>query len=359
MTSRTLEELAALCGAEVEGDGSLVVTGPAGLDDAEPGTISFLAQPKYAARLGTTRASAVVVARSLVFDRGDLALLRCEDPERAFTEVVLAFAPPATPLPEGAAPSAVVDGTATVAAGARIGPHVSIGPGARVESGATLHAGVRVGAGSRIGADTVVHANVVMYPNTIVGERCILHSGTVLGADGLGFRPENGGWTKIPQVGNVVIEDDVEIGANVTIDCARFGSTRVGAGTKIDNLVQLGHNVQIGKHCMILAQVGIAGSTIVEDGAILAGQVGVAGHLRIGARARLAAKSGVSKDVPAGEDWFGIPAGPSRQFLRRKAQVDRLPEEVASLRAEIASLSARLEERESSEAPGGSSSSSG
>lgn len=344
MKPRTLDEIADLCGADVEGDGSIEVAGPASLDEAEAGHVSFLAQANYVRKLDTTRATAVVVARDLAVDRDDLVLLRCDDPELAFTEVVLAFAPAIpTPAP-GVHPDASVDESARVDPDASVAAQASVGPDAEIGAGAVLHPGARVGASARIGAGTVLHPNVVVYPHCVVGERCVLHAGVVIGADGLGFRFEGGAWIKTPQVGNVVVEDDVEIGANTAIDCARFGSTRIGAGTKIDNLVHLAHNVQVGRSSLILAQVGVAGSTAIGNGVVLAGQVGVAGHVNIGDGVRVAAQSGVSKDVPPGQELFGTPAGPRRETIRKKIAIDKAPAQIAELRAEFAELHAGVAE---------------
>ncbi|MEM9380072.1 MAG: UDP-3-O-(3-hydroxymyristoyl)glucosamine N-acyltransferase [Planctomycetota bacterium] len=350
MGSRTLDELAALCGGSVVGDGSCEIAGPAGLDEAGPGQISFLAQKGYADKLASTRATAVVVATDQAVDRDDLHLVRCDEPEIAFTEIVLAFAPEIPPVAPGVDPTAVVDPTAELADDVRIGPHVTVGAGARIDADVTVHAGVRIGPLSVVGEGSCLHPNVVLYPRTILGARCVVHAGTVLGSDGLGFRNEGGRWIKTPQVGNVVLEDDVEVGANVAIDCARFGSTVVGAGTKIDNLVHLAHNVQTGEHCLLLAQVGIAGSSTLGSHVILAGQVGVAGHLHIGDGARVAAQSGLAKDVPAGMEMFGSPAGPSREKLKKLFGAERAGEEVSKLKKELRRL--REEVRALTEASG-------
>ena len=343
MSARTLDEIAALCGADLEGDGSVEITGPSGLADAAEGQISFLTQASYASQLETTSASAVVVSRDAVVDREGLALLRCDDPEKAFTKVVLAFAPAVPPIPVGVDASAVVDASAELGEGVRIGPLASVGAGAVIGPEVVLHAGVRVGACSEVGRGTELHANVVLYPHTRIGERCVVHGGTVLGSDGFGFLFDGTRWAKTPQVGNVVLGDDVEIGAGVTIDCARFGSTVLEEGCRVDNLVHVGHNVQVGKHSLLLAQVGIAGSTSIGNGVILAGQVGVAGHLSIGDGVQVAAKSGVTKDLPAGGQFYGYPAGPRRSRLRAIARAERIPGKVEDLRSEVEELRARLD----------------
>ncbi len=338
MTSRTLAELAQLCGAVVDGDPALTVEGPAALADAGPREISFLANPRYVPQLATTKAGAVVVARDCASSRADLVLLRCDDPNRAFTAVIEAFAPRDPAPAPGVHPSAVVAPDAHVDPSASVGPNCTIASGARVGARSLLVAGVSIGREAQVGEDCVLHPAVVLYARVRVGDRVLMHAGTVLGADGFGFEPTRTGWTKIPQCGTVIIEDDVEIGANVTIDRARFGATRIGRGVKIDNLVQVGHNVVIGDGALVIAQVGIGGSTRIGKRVILAGQTGVTGHTTIGDGARIGARSGVESDVPAGADYFGSPARPRVEALRAWSLATRLPE----MRERIKDLERRL-----------------
>ena len=308
MPTKTLAELSELCGAELRGDAAIRVEGVAGLGEAGPSEISFLSSAKYRETFLSTRAAAVLVPRDFECPRADLALLVCEDPSASFTRVIGAFAVPEPEPVAGVHPTAVVEASARVGAGASIGPLVTVGEGAQIGEGAVLLSGVRIGRGVEIGAGTVLHPSVVCYPAVRIGERCIVHAGAVLGADGFGFEPvrdPDRPWRKIPQCGTVVVEDDVEIGANATIDRARFGATRIGRGAKIDNLVHIAHNVVIGRGALIIAQVGIAGSTRVGDRAILAGQAGINGHIEIGAGARIAAQAGVFGDVPPGADYLG------------------------------------------------------
>ncbi|MEO0660126.1 MAG: UDP-3-O-(3-hydroxymyristoyl)glucosamine N-acyltransferase [Planctomycetota bacterium] len=337
----TAGALAELCGGTVEGDASLELRGPAGLDDAAPDEVSFLAQESYAAQLATTRAGAVLLGPDVRAAEGR-TVIRCTDPERAFTAVVVAFAPQDPGLAPGVHPAAVVDPSARLGEDVRVGATAVVGPGAVLGDGVRVHPGAFVGAFAEVGAGTELMPRAVLYARTEVGERCIVHAGAVLGADGFGFHFD-GGWKKTPQVGRVVLEDDVEVGANTAIDCARFGATRIGAGTKIDNLVHVAHNCQIGRGCLLLAHVGIAGSTVVEDGVILAGQVGVGGHLRVGKGARVKGGSGVTKNVPPGEEWFGYPAGPSIERFRQIKGAERAGAEVRKLKAELRSLRAELE----------------
>ena len=328
----SLFELARLCGARLVGDAARLVTGPASLEDATPDEVTFLADRRYLPRLATTRAAAVIVPQDVAAPRADLALLHCADPQRAFSRVVEAFTPE-RPLPElGVHPSAVVDPTARVSPEARVGPLCLIGPGARVAEGAVLHGRVTLGACASVGAGTVLHPGVVLYPYVRLGERCIVHAGSVLGADGFGFEPGPAGWEKTPQGGSVIVEDDVEIGANVTIDCARFKATVIERNAKIDNLVHVAHNCRLGRSSMLLAQVGIAGSTVVGPGAIVAGQAGVAGHLEIGAGARVGGAAAVFRDVPPGEDWWGVPAVPKLEAIKRAKALERWGDLVRELR---------------------------
>lgn len=342
MPERTLSEIAASCGAQLDGDGARLVVGPATLRDAGPNEVSFLGNPRYRAELATTRAAGVLVNLAEPRTRPEVTFLRCADPNAAFTRVVTAFSTPDW-LPSGVHATATVDPSAELGAGVALGAHVVIGPGAVVGARSVLCAGVVLGRGARVGEGTVLHPNVVLYDRVVIGARCIVHAGAVIGSDGYGFEPTREGWRKIPQCGHVIVEDDVEIGANVTIDRARFGATRIGRGAKLDNLVHIAHNVVVGANALIIAQVGIAGSTRIGERAILAGQAGINGHIEIGAGARIAAQAGVFKDVPAGADYLGWPARARRDALRQYALVERLPEIYERLRA----LEKQLAERDS------------
>lgn len=326
MTTRTLDELAALVGATLEGDGSRAVVGPAALAEAGEDEVSFLGNPRYLPLLSTTRAAGVLVDRVIQSPRGDLTLLRCDDPGRAFTRIIEAFAAPAPARPPGVDPSAWVDPSATLEEGVHVGPLCILEAGAVVERGAVLVARVYVGRESRVGPETVLHPGVALYPGVSVGARCILHAGCVIGADGFGFDRTEAGWIKVPQCGTVAVEDDVEIGANSAIDRGRFGATRVGRGTKIDNLTHVAHNCILEEDTLLCAQVGLAGTTRIGRGAILGGQAGVIGHVAVGPGARIGGQAGVTSDVPPGQDWTGWPARPSGEVLRAAALSRRLPE---------------------------------
>lgn len=326
MTTRTLSELARLCGAVVDGDPSRPIDGAANLADAGPREISFFSNPRYRAQLEGTRAGAVVVAPDIEKPRADLVFLRVPKPDAAFTAIVRAFSEEEPAPVAGVHPSAVVDPTARIARSASIGPLAWIGPGAVIGERTVVHASVSVGRATSVGDDCVLHAGVRLYARVTLGSRVVIHSGAVLGSDGFGFEPTREGWAKIPQVGTVVIEDDVEIGALCAIDRGRFGATRIGSGTKLDNLVHVAHNVVIGESSLVIAQVGIAGSSRLGKRVIVAGQAGIGGHVEIGDGARIGGQSGVTGDVPAGQDYLGTPAHPRADALRGWALSTRLPE---------------------------------
>ncbi len=348
MTTRTLSEIAERCGAALDGDGQQPISGPATLRDGGPGEVSLFTHPKYRAEFEATRASAVVVRADFPAEAAapaGVALLRCKDPNRAFTEIIRCFAPAEDVPAAGVDERAAIHPSAELAPDVSIGPFCSIGPGAVLGPRVRLEAGVSIGAGARVGADSRLHPNVTLYRGVTLGERCIVHAGAVLGADGFGFEPTAEGWVKVPQAGTVAVEDDVEIGACVTIDRARFGATRIGRGSKLDNLVHLAHNVEVGAGSLIIAQAGVAGSTRLGARSILAGQVGVSGHLEIGAGARVAAKSGVTRDLEPNQDYLGNPARPRAERLREWANQRRLPElmeRVKKLERQLAEHEARI-----------------
>lgn len=332
----TLSEIAARVGGEVRGDPGRAIRGVQPLDTAGPDDLSFLAHPRYRGAAAASRAAALLVRRDTDLAGRDLLLV--DQPYSALAEVIGLFHPPI-------APSGRVSPLASVDAGARLGRDVTIAPfavvgaGAVIGDGAVLMAGVAIGDGAAVGAGTVLHPRVVIYPGCVVGARVVIHAGAVIGSDGFGFGEEAGGRAKIPQVGIVRVEDDVEIGAGTTIDRATFGSTVVGRGSRIDNLVQVGHNVEIGPGSVLVAQSGIAGSTRLGAGAILAGQAGVAGHLRIGAKAIVGAKSAALADVADGAFVVGHPAVDHREWKRAQAVLRRLPDVLRRLQA----LEARVE----------------
>ena len=318
----TLQELATTSGGELIGDPSLQITGAASLVEATPGEISFFGSRKYIGLLRKTRASAVFVPTDFAESIG-AGQIRVANPTKAFEQVVLKFAPKPITFPPGIHPSAVVDPSA------RLGERVSVQPHAVVEAGTTIGDDTIIGAGSYIGHETVIGSACLIYPlvtireRSCIGSRVIIHSGAVIGADGFGFEMVDGRQQKIQQLGIVQIDDDVEIGANTTIDRARFGRTWVQQGVKIDNLVQIAHNVVIGKNSVIVAQTGISGSTRVGERVMMGGQVGIAGHLEISEGTMIAGQSGVSKSLPGGV-WFGYPAVPIAEAKQQIAWIHRL-----------------------------------
>lgn len=340
--ARTLFEIAEHCGAVLEGDGSLVVTGPADLAGASGEEISFLGNPLYAPQLATTRAAAVLVDRELVCDREGLTLLRVEDPNRAFTKVIQLFAQvEAQPTP-GTHPTSVVDPTAEVHSSASIGPLCVIAAGARLGPRVRLGSGVQVGVDVVLGEDTRVFPGVVFGDRVILGARCVIQAGAVIGADGFGFEPTAEGWSRIPQCGTVILGDDVDVGANSTIDRARFGATKIGNMVKIDNQVQVAHNSVLGDASLLCAHAGLAGSVTLGKRVIMGGQSGAAGHLKIGDGTQIAGGSGVFSNVEAGSTLGGWPARPMREALREIAGAKRLPE----MRKTIKQLQRRVAELE-------------
>ena len=318
----TLKELAALSGGELVGDPTLKITGVASLGEATPGEISFFTNRKYIGLVRKTRASAIFVPSDFA-EPVNAAQIRVSNPTKAFEQVLLKFAPERITFAPGVHPSAVVDPSA------QLGERVSIQPLTVIEPGAKIGHDTIIGAGSYVGHESVIGPGCHIYPNVTIrersriGSRVIIHSGAVIGADGFGFEMVDGRQQKIQQLGIVQIDDDVEIGANTTVDRARFGRTWIQQGVKIDNLVQIAHNVVIGKNSVIVAQAGISGSTRVGERVTMAGQVGIVGHLEIADGTIVAAQSGVAKNLPGGV-WFGSPAVPFAQAKQQIAWIHRL-----------------------------------
>jgi UDP-3-O-[3-hydroxymyristoyl] glucosamine N-acyltransferase len=296
------------------------------LQTAGPAHLSFLANPKYAGHLRATKAGAVLVtAKDAAQAPPGTATLVVDDPYAALAVVLEHFHPPAPVVP-GVAASALVDPSARVDPSAAIGPGTVIAAGVVIGPRTVIGPNCTVGEGTRIGSDSRLYANVTIYHGCTIGDRVILHSGVVIGADGFGFAPTRTGLKKIPQVGEVRIGDDVELGAGTCVDRGALGSTEIGTGVKIDNMVQVGHNVRIGAHTVIAAQTGIAGSTEIGSGCMIGGQVGIAGHLRIGNGCQIAAKSGIMRDLSDGAKVGGYPATTHARWLRQVAALDRLVE---------------------------------
>jgi len=321
MPAVPIGEIVALVGGRYDGPGGVALHGIAPLSEATPEQLSFLANPKYAAQVPATRAGAVLVAEN--FGGDDARLIRVKNPYLAMATVAAKWFASRRP-PRGISPLAAVSPSARLGHDVNVGPFATIGDDVTLGDGVTVYQNVAIEPGCTVGDGTTIYPLVSIYERTTIGRRCILHSGVVVGSDGYGFATEGGRHHKVPQIGSVRIEDDVEIGANTTIDRGTIGETVIGEGTKIDNLVQIGHGVKIGKHCLLVAQVGIAGSTELGDYVVVAGQSGFSGHLKIGNRAQVAAKSAVLDDVPEGAKVMGSPAIPFRDFARREALLKRM-----------------------------------
>jgi UDP-3-O-[3-hydroxymyristoyl] glucosamine N-acyltransferase len=330
MVTRTLAELAAELNGQVVGEESIEIRDVAGIREALPGDITFIANSRYENHLDETRASAVICARDT--RQTEVPLLLVDNPYLAFQQAVRIFRPDRDKPEPGVHPTAVVAADATLGPGVSIGAWCVIESGARIGEKVVVRAHGYIGPRVEVGAETLLYPHVTVREDCIIGARCILHPGVVVGSDGFGFAFDDGRYHKVPQVGNVVIGDDVEIGANTTIDRATTHSTRIGDGTKIDNLVQIGHNVVIGRHCIVVAQVGISGSTELEDYVTVGGQAGIIGHIKVGKGAMVGAQSGVTKAVPPATVVTGYPALQHGLWKRLQALLQKLPQVFQRLR---------------------------
>ncbi len=343
--------VAAAVGGQLHGDPDVEVTGIAGLAEAKVGDLSFLANPKYAPHLATTQAAAVLVAQAT--EGIKTVQIVVANPDFAFAQLVARFGPKPLHPPVGIHPTAVIGDQVRLGKDVAIGPYVIIGAGASLGDGCILYGHTSVGGEAQLGEGCILFSHSSVRERCRLGNRVILQPGAVVGSDGFGYALLDGKHQKIPQVGIVVVEDDVEIGANSTIDRARFGRTRIGSGTKIDNLVQVAHNVEIGAHCILVAQVGIAGSTKLGNYVTLGGQAGITGHITIGDQASVTAQSGVSKSVPPKTVVRGSPAQEIRIAQAQEVNVRRLGgalQTVRSLEARIADLEAKMQKVERPEA---------
>ena len=320
----TLAELAALVHGRLIGDGDLLIRGAAPLGDAGPGEITLIDKAERDRLLKSSRASAAVAPRSVV--PNGVPVIQVDDVHHAFAVIVARFRPARPENRIGISPRAVISPTATLGRDVDVHPLATIGDDVQIGDGATIHSGVHIMAGSQIGPQVTIFPGAVLYENTKVGPRCVIHAGAVLGAYGFGYCCEGGRHQLSAQLGHVVLESDVEVGAGTTIDRGTYGPTVIGEGTKIDNQVMIAHNCRIGRHNMLCAQVGIAGSTTTGDYVVMAGQAGVRDHVHIGARAVLGAKAGVMADVPDEARVVGIPATPEREQMIKQAAWNRLPE---------------------------------
>jgi UDP-3-O-[3-hydroxymyristoyl] glucosamine N-acyltransferase len=335
-----LKELAKLLDGKVIGDGKVEITGVAGIKEARPGDITFLANPRYEAWLRTSRASAVIMEHN---NGGvDMPVVESDNPYYAFLKAVKVFHGSRFEIPEGVHPTCVVGKNVKMGAGVRLGPNVVIDDDVEIGDGTAVMAGAYVGAKAVLGEEVLIYPNVTIREETRLGNRVIIHSGTVIGSDGFGYAKNGDEYHKIPHVGNVVIEEDVEIGANCCVDRATTGTTLIKKGVKLDNLVHIAHNVVINENSIALAQVGIAGSTEIGRNVILAGQAGLVAHIKIGDNARIGSQAGVTKSVPADTSVSGYPAADHAHAKRLHASLQRLPDLIKRFRE----MENRIEELE-------------
>ena len=328
-----LAELAQATSSTIErGSSDTEIEGGAGLDIAKPGQVTFLSNPKYTPQINDTRASAIFLNEGVALDRNDIAVLRSKDAYLAYTRALRLFYPATAAHPSVHA-TAVIDPSSTVSPSSEVGANVVIGRNCTVADGVKLFPNVTLYDGVSIGRNSIVHSGVSIRENCELGENCIVHNNSTIGSDGFGYaKDEDKHWLKIPQVGRVVLEDDVEIGANTAIDCASVGETRIRRGAKIDNLVQIGHSCTVDEDALICAQTGLAGSSEIGKRVILAGQVGIAGHLKVGDDAVLTAKSATSHDVEPGKIISGVPGFDNKEWLRATAAYRKLGDMAKALR---------------------------
>jgi UDP-3-O-[3-hydroxymyristoyl] glucosamine N-acyltransferase len=319
----TALEVAKHVGGEVVGDNTVILNNFAPAESARAGDLTFAENEAYFARAEQSSATTVIADER--FKSASKILIRVPNARIAFAKAMALFFPEQK-FAAGIHPTAVIASSAQIDASAHVGPHCVIGERVRMGARTVLQAGNFIGDNSKLGDDVNLFPNVTIYPRTEIGQRVRIHANTVIGSDGFGYVQDGGIHRKVPQIGNVLIGDDVEIGAGVTIDRGALGSTVIGKGTKIDNLVQIAHNVEIGEGCLLIAQVGIAGSSKLGNYVVLAGQVGVAGHLKIGSKVTVGAKAGVMSDIPDGEKWLGEPAQPDKQVKRQVIAIQHLPE---------------------------------
>ncbi len=339
---KTLSEIAAYLQASVVGDGAVEIRDIKGLDEAGEGDLTFLANPKYRKKIATTAASAILVSAPVEGTGKNFIVVK--DPYAALARLLALFYPEERDF-QGVSPDACIAPGASVAEGATAYPGAYVGAGARIGRGTVLYPGVYVGHGASVGEDCILYPNVTVYRRCLIGNRVILHAGVVVGSDGFGFANPGIENRKVPQVGIVQIDDDVEIQANTTIDRGTLGKTWIQRGAKIDNLVQIAHNVVIGENSIVVAQVGISGSTRLGKRVIIGGQAGLVGHIHVGDNVMIAARAGINKDIPSSRIMSGAPAIPHAEWLRLNAHILRLPEmhkTVQELRRKIEELEKKL-----------------
>lgn len=342
----TLAEIAKLIDGELIGDSRIVITGVCGIKEAREGDITFIANRRYANLIEHTKASAIITSREIQDTLKPI--IRTDNPSLAFAKIVSLAAPCDTRHPQGIHPTAIIGKEVSLGKQVALGAYVVVEDNVVIGDNTVIYPGCFIGHNSSLGKDCLVYPNVSVREKTDIGNRVIIHSGTVIGSDGFGFAAVKGVHQKIPQIGTVEIQDDVEIGANVTIDRARFDKTVIGRGTKIDNLVQIAHNVVIGENSIIVAQAGISGSVVIGNNVTLAGQAGLVGHITVGDGAVVAAQAGVTKSVPANMIVSGYPAKPHNEAKKINACIQRLPElyeAIADLKKRIIELEERLDRK--------------
>lgn len=326
---KNLKEIAEFIGGELIGDGKIKITGLNSIDTAKSGDLTF-ADEKHVDAAKNSAASAVIIPKN--FD-GELPKnsIKSAEPKIAFAKLMEIFKPQIK-IPEGISPQAYIGKNAKISSTAKIMAFAYVDDGAEISDGAIIYPHTYIGQNAKIGANTVIYSSVTIREYCEIGARCVIHASAVIGADGFGFTTKNDVHTKVPQIGNVIVEDDVEIGAHVGIDRAAMGSTVVGHGTKIDNLVHIGHNCRIGANCLIVAQTGISGSTIVGDNVTFGGQTGTVGHIKIGGHSVYAGRSGITKNMPEGYFGSGFPVQPHNEWLRTQSSIKKIPELIKKIR---------------------------
>ncbi len=344
----TTGDIAALVGGDLCGDAQRTITDVAPLNEAAASHLAYVESDKQFRRLDQSRAGALLIGRTLAASvqlPADRTFILVDDAQRGFIDVMLAFRPrPARPN-LGVSPLAIVDPTAVIGPGCNVHPGATIEPGAVLGARCDIHPGAVIGEDCRLGDEVTVHANAVLYRNVTLGSRVIIHATAVIGADGFGYRFEQGRFIHIPHTGTVIIEDDVEIGAGTTVDRAMIGATVVGAGTKLDNQVMIAHNCRLGKHNAFASQVGFAGSVTTGDYVRCGGQVGVANHAHLGTGCTLGAKAGVSGNIPEGETYHGLPARPEKEAIKAHLAMGKLPEmriQLRELERQVKDLTAQI-----------------
>ena len=346
----SIKEIANIVNGEIIGDSDINLTGLGKIEEADSKEITFFANPKYKQFLSTSKAGTILVNKNFdVSEYSDKTFIKVEDAYFSFVKLFSIFYPQGDLLPLGISSLAYVDNNARVGTNVRIGPNVYVGQDCRIGNNVILYPGVVLLKNIEVGDDSVLYPNVSIRENCKIGKRVILHNGAVIGSDGFGFAFQEGRYHKIPQMGIVILEDDVELGANVTIDRATLGETRICSGTKLDNLVQIAHNVEVGSHTVMAAQCGVAGSTKIGSYVMFGGQVGVAGHSQIGDKVQVGAQSGVAKNAADGEVLFGSPARPMMKTKRIEAVINNLPEmakKLSALQREVEKLKEDLKNRE-------------